>query len=420
MLVWLIKAEEMLPTDGANARLGRMGLLAEALVSRGNEVVRWASTFIHYQNKQRFNKDITLYINERYKIHLIHSLSYKRTRSLLRVINNFHIALKFFKYARKEKQPDIIVCSSNNIIGLISIKYAKKRGIPSVLDIRDLWPDALLETLPPKKRNLAKVASIPIDKLICSACKEATAITGITPAFVEWGIKKANRHQTYLDRHFPLGYSEKVPDEKDIIEAKNFWLHQRINKNNKKFIDCFLGTMNSYFELDVIIKTARKLKLSHRKFRFVFCGYGDMYEMLRILANECENIVFPGWINAAEIWTLLRISSVGLTPYKSIDNFVKNIPNKPIEYLSAGLPIVSSLKGELQKLLTTYDCGVTYENGNVDELVSILCDLYDNPERLKIMSKNVYSLFKEKFVAEKIYDEMSRHLEKVVEMDRTK
>ncbi len=407
----------MLPTDGAKARLGRMGLLAEALVLRGHEVVRWASTFIHNQNKQRFNKDTIINFNEKYRIHLLHSISYKKTRSLFRIINNIHISMKFLYYARNEERPDIIVCSSNNILALIATKYAYKNSIPLVLDIRDLWPDVFIDSLSLWKKYHAKLLLWPLSITVNLACKRATAITGITPAFVEWGLQKANRNRTSLDTHFPLGYSEKVPDKKDILEAENFWLRQGICKNDKKFIACFLGTMSSYFELDVIIKAAHKLNIRQMPIYFVLCGEGPKLNRFKKLAVNCDNVIFPGWVGFPEILTLMRMSSVGLTPYKSISNFINNLPNKPAEYMSAGLPIVSSLKGELQKLLSNYDCGVTYENGNIDELVSILCELYNNPNRLKSMSKNAYALYKEKFVAEKIYNEMSSYLEKVAETD---
>ena len=55
-------------------------------------------------------------------------------------------------------------------------------------------------------------------------------------------------------------------------------------------------------------------------------------------------MLFPGWVNKPEIWILMRIAQVGLAPYRSTEDFIISIPNKAIEYMSAGLPVISSLK----------------------------------------------------------------------------
>ena len=115
-------------------------------------------------------------------------------------------------------------------------------------------------------------------------------------------------------------------------------------------------------------------------------------------------------MNAAQIWTLLRLSSVGLAPYVSNDNYIRNIPNKPVEYLSAGLPIVSSLQGELAKLLADNDCGLTYQNGSADDLVRMLADCYDHPAKTALMAENAAHLLRERFVAETVYGQMSDFL----------
>jgi len=208
-------------------------------------------------------------------------------------------------------------------------------------------------------------------------------------------------------------YSQDVPDKGAIREAEKFWGKHGVSENNNEFTACYFGVLSRQRELETVIEAARRLKKLNKPLRFVLCGSSDNLSYYKELAKGCENVIFPGWIGKAEIRTLMIMSSVGLAPYPSNKNYIANIPYKPSEYLSAGLPIVSSLKGALEELLRTHNCGVTYENGNADELVSILITLYENPERLKEMSKNAYALYKEKFVAEKVYDEMISYLESV-------
>lgn len=403
-----------MPTDGAHVRLLRTGTLASILVARGHEVVWWTSTFDHARKRARFNADTLIDISNRFRINLLHSVPYRKNVSVSRIVNHCGVARKFLRLAGSDPKPDLILCSLPTLeLSSAATEYGKERCIPVVLDVRDLWPDLFVESVPVWGQRIVRLLLYPMFAAVRSACSKAAAITGVTPAFVDWGVSYANRPRTHLDRDFPLGYSNKVPSKEAIMEAERFWEKQGVTKSKHEFITCFFGTMGRQFELETAIEGARRLKLQNRPFRFILCGSGENLAFYKRLANGCENVVFPGWVGAAEIWTLMRMSSVGLAPYRSSSNFINNLPNKPIEYLSAGLPIVSSLKGILKDLLSNYDCGVSYENGNGERLASALSCLYDQPERLRTLSENARALYQEKFVAEKVYGEMSDYLEEV-------
>jgi len=109
----------------------------------------------------------------------------------------------------------------------------------------------------------------------------------------------------------------------------------------------------------------------------------------------------------------MRISSMGLVAFVNKANYTLNLPNKPIEYLSAGLPIVSSLSGVLARLLSENHCGVTYEAGNPDSLAEALVRLYDDRGALEVTSRNALALYERSFVAERVYGEMIGYLSRI-------
>jgi glycosyltransferase involved in cell wall biosynthesis len=111
----------------------------------------------------------------------------------------------------------------------------------------------------------------------------------------------------------------------------------------------------------------------------------------------------------------MRLSEVGLAPYIDKPNFTMNLPNKPVEYLSAGLPVVSSLSGVLANLISENRCGITYKAESPDSLAEALVRLYDDRDALEVMSRNALALYQRSFVAERVYGQMIGHLCRITE-----
>jgi glycosyltransferase involved in cell wall biosynthesis len=166
-------------------------------------------------------------------------------------------------------------------------------------------------------------------------------------------------------------------------------------------------------EMFTVIEAARELQVRGDNIQFVVCGSGENLEAYRNAAQGCDNIVFPGWIDATQIKALMEMSSVGLLPYRSRADFARSIPNKVAEYLSAGLPVISSLTGVTENLLKENDCGVTYQNGDASSLVRLLRVLASDKNRMQTMARNAASLFSERFDAARVYSDMGEYLREV-------
>lgn len=414
MRIWLVTIGEPLPVGGDDIRLLRTGLLAEALVDRGHKVLWWTSTFLHSKKQKLYHNDTKIRLSDLFCLFLLDSLGYKKNISIKRIIDHIGLSIKFKRYSRNEERPDIILCSLPTLeLSVATTSYGVSNNIPVILDLRDMWPDIFVSRAPrPYQQMLRLIFSFWFYQAR-KACRNATALTGITSGFVEWGLRYANRNATSLDRDFPMGYSGKSLDKVNIELAVDFWNKHGINSKNNEFIVCLFSNIVKQFALETVIDVARKLENSGRLFRFVLCGNGDALEYFKSLAAGCDTVLFPGWVSKSQIWTLMRIASVGLAPYRSTEDFVISIPNKIIEYMSAGLPVISSLEGTVEDLLLRYNAGITYQSDDHEGLFRVLCECYDNTSKLKDMSKNAYDIFKQRFVAEKVYSNMCDYLEKV-------
>ena len=412
MNIWLIKISEPLPIDGADVRLGRIGLIAKELIKRGHNITWFASDYDHFRQVSRFRRDKNIQLVKNYQLRLLSAVAYKKTVSFRRLINHIVIAKKFIKDAQSLLLPDIILCALPSIeLSYEAVKLAKKHKIPIIIDLRDMWPDIFLDRTKGIMKCLVKPWVSQLKRKMNYICGNATALFGITEGFLEWGLQYAKRKKSNLDGVFSLAYSSEKPNEKVIKEAENFWASLGLSAD--QFVVCYVGSFRPIMEIETLIKAVMPLDIPY-KLVIAGAGDGNRVKAYKKIAKGNNNIIFSGWINKPQIQVLLKMSQVGLAPYRSSRDFVISIPNKPIEYFSAGLPVVSSLKGELAKLLEIKQCGCTYENNDVEALRKILLKLFnDKALRMKI-SENARALYQERFVAERVYSDMIDRLERIV------
>lgn len=415
MRIWLVTIGEPLPLKGGDAdRLHRTGLFAKLLARTGHKVVWWTSTFDHFRKYHHSDQDTIAEVEANLSIHLLHGCGYQNNLSIRRIRDHRQISLKFAQMARRaEHKPDIILAAFPTVeLSREAVKYGESEGIPVVLDMRDMWPDIFVSVVPGLLRPIARIALLSMFKRAQEACSQATAITGITEEFVSWGVKRAGRLRTDLDRAFPMGYAESPPAAEQMRVAEKYWDGLGIRIENAAHTLCFVGSLGRQLDIETVISVAKSCLRLNLPWRFVLCGRGDRLETFKRLARGQSNVIFPGWIDRAQIHVLMRRSAAGLDPMPDRFDFLASINNKAIEYLSAGLPVISCPKrGVLAELLAVNRCGQSYDHGSVNGLLNLLCGI--TPATLQEMSVNSVKLFQEKFLAEKVYSGMSQYLEEV-------
>jgi glycosyltransferase involved in cell wall biosynthesis len=124
-----------------------------------------------------------------------------------------------------------------------------------------------------------------------------------------------------------------------------------------------------------------------------------------------SNIVFPGWVDRAKIEALAQRSHAALAPYHNTDDFIITIPNKVIDALALGLPVLSPLSGEVGELIVKNDVGLIYGEFAGRSLVSCIQNLASKPDFQSTLSKNSKRLFQDRFSFEIVYGGLVRHLE---------
>jgi len=412
--IWLVKEGEPLPCDNHGDRLFRMGMIAEKLAGAGHETVWWSSTFNHAKKMQRYDSDQTIQMASNFSLKLLHSIPYKKNISFSRVIHQVQTAKKFAVLARTMEQPDIIYCAMPTIdLSQEAIKFGKERGIPVILDIRDLWPDIYLDYVSPALKLLISPIVNYSKRLLSKSCKDAFALTALTSEYLRWSLDYAGRTQSEWDKVFYMGYKTADLDEASLFEGMRMWEARGLGHSD--FVACFFGQIGHAVDLNGVIKAASLTK-SNPRIKYVICGTGEKLQELKKQAAGLSNIIFPGWVNASEILALMKLSSVGIIPYKLSKNYEMNMPNKFAEYLSSGLPVLVSVPGIMKRISEENECGYFY--GSPEELAARILELEKSEEQQSIMSRNARSLFDAMFKADYIYGDLVNYLERVVKFTK--
>jgi glycosyltransferase involved in cell wall biosynthesis len=395
----------------------RSGLLAAALVERGHQVTWWATTFQHSSKSQRAQRDTAVEIAPGYRILLMRTPGYSANVSLARYRDHRALGRSLRDWMRREQAPDVIHCGLPTIeTAYEATRYGQERNVPCVIDARDMWPDIYLETVPALLRPLLRVALAADMRMAREALHDADAISGHAPGFVEWGLQRAGRPRNALDQDFPFSYPAHVPSPQAVADAQRFWRGAGLTGSADEFVVCFFGAFAERKEVDLqtVLTAAAKLQQAQPRIKFVLCGAGPAAQHYATLARGLSNVLLPGWMDFPRIWTLMRQARVGLLPYVPSRDFLASMPNKSIEYLSAGLPVLTSLGGGyLHEVLEQHGCGIFYRPRDPDSLAAVLGRTLAEPLALETKRAAAAALFQRRFEPGRVYSDMVDHLQRV-------
>lgn len=407
MIFWILAIGEPLPSDAGSPRLLRAGILASKIAASGMQVTWWNSNFDHTQKVVRAVTCDKGDAHIPYTLRLLKGKPYRSNVSLARIANHIQVAADFTRCAPKEMPPDLIFVAYPTIeLCEAALSFARPRGIPVVVDIRDLWPDIFVNLVPRWAQQMARILLSPALRSSRRVCAGATAITGITDAFVDWGVARAGRHRHAWDQAYPLAYQTQLAGATKLAAARAQWDARGLTAD--KPIVCFFGTLGRQFDIPCLIDAAQRLV--DTPLEIVICGTGERLAEYRQLAAGLPHVHFTGWVDAPSILALMERSLAGLAPYHNEMSFTMSLPNKVIEYLAGGLPVISTLRGELERLLRVNECGITTPDGDPQAIADALRKLLNDKSAREKLASNARVLYETYFMSDVVYGRLIEHL----------
>lgn len=261
-------------------------------------------------------------------------------------------------YAKTHGKPDVILASSVHPLTLVAgIKMAKKLGVPCICEVRDLWPESLVEWGSLKGNSLLAKVLYQGEKWIY---KKADAII-MTMAGGSQYIKDKHWDRqidlnkvTYICNGIVVEDFDRKCEEHPVVDAD---LDDPAYKNV-----VYAGSIRKANDLGMLLNAAKIIQeRGKNEIRFLIYGSGDKRESLieRCRNEGIHNVTFKGRVEKKFVPSILKRSYINVMHVMSASILERygQSPNKFFEYLAAGKCIVQTYSTNFS-IYDEYDCGI--------------------------------------------------------------
>lgn len=347
---------------------------AVELVKNGNEVCIFASDF-SYQHR----KYIKLPKGKSFIVENFDGVKYIWVRAMSYQINNWRRALNMVSFAFNAlrvgvgmDKPDLIVGSTPHLFAALSgYLLSVLKNTKFVLEVRDLWPQVLIDMGEADERSFMVKALRLLERFLYKRADKIIVLAG-------GSIK-------YLKR---CG----VPEDKIIFIPNGIHRdHMRPTMGRDlarqkfcfdKFTLVYSGAHGPANALQTILEGAKDL-MDDRNIEFVLLGDGPEKNKLRRYAIEKKitNVRFLDPLPKNEIPDFLAAADVGVITLKNNDLFKYGVsPNKLFDYMASALPVICCIGGDMGELVVQAGAGISVPAEDSKAFAKAVIEIYNMPK----------------------------------------
>lgn len=410
MRIWLVTLAEPLPTD--NVRPMRFMGLADRLLARGHEVTIWASSFFHAAGRQRFEEDTFREFRPGCRIAVLRSLGYERNVSFRRLAAHAHFARRLAATMPSHPAPDVIVATLPSLdLAEACVRFGRRRGIPVVVDVIDPWPEVFEHAAPRWMRPPIRLLLAPMYLQARRLLSRSSAVTAISATYRDWAVRLAGRANMPSAVFFPAA------DLASYDRAASGPARTVPGPGGPPMRFAYAGALTRQYDVETIVRCARRL---HRDgftgAEFVIAGAGAKLESLRKMAEGLPNVGLPGLLGADALANLLASSHAGIACYAA--GATQSVTYKLFDYLGAGLPILTSLPGEMARIVQSERVGCYYPPQNEAALAELVMKLCGDPAGTLEMGRRGRAFAERVGDTRRVYDDMAAFVERIAGIRR--
>lgn len=277
---------------------------------------------------------------------------------------------------------DVVLATTPPIFQAVTAwLVAALRRRPLILEIRDLWPEFIIDMGKLKNPVIIAVARW-LERFLY---KRADSFIVNSPAYVGYlESKGVARDRIAL---VPNGVSPDMFSDDAIVASNAAAIRARYGLTNK-FVAMYAGAMGPANDLDVLLDAAAELR-DDQRIHIVLVGDGKQRKQLEAGAQERSlgNVTFAGPQSKGDMRAFLHAADVCVATLQNIAMFRMTYPNKVFDYLAAARPVVLGIDGVIREVVERAKGGVFVNPGDSRALAQAIRQLAAEPDRCREMGQ---------------------------------
>lgn len=371
--------------------------MARRMVAQGHEV--------HMVTSQRNASDAkgSWYTTEEEGIHVHwYPVPYSNHMSYPQRVKAFVL----FAYQARRKvlslNGDVIFATSTPLtIALPAVPASKKKNIPLVFEVRDLWPELPIAMNALKNPILKYVAH----KLERWAYTNSSAVVALSP-----GMKRG-----VVDTGYPSSRVAVIPNSSDNLFFKHNAIAATEFRSSREWLGdkpllVYTGTFGKLNGVGYLVDLAVALKDINSDIQILLVGDGQEREKVMLDARKSgvygENLFIEQRIPKKDIPALLSAATFATSLFIDLPEMQSNSANKFFDSLASGTPVLINYGGWMNELVQSRKCGLSVWKQPVTEVAALLNDKAGDKQWLDQASKAARDLAENEFSRDKLANQL--------------
>jgi glycosyltransferase involved in cell wall biosynthesis len=232
-------------------------------------------------------------------------------------------------------------------------------GAPYVLHVQDLWPDSITGSSLVGSSRAGKTIDAVLNPWLKSTYQRAAGVVGIAPTMAE----------TLISRGAPADKTSVIynwADENEPVE------HKPAPASDPRTRFLYAGNIGDMQDLETVVRAAKLSEDAPVKVDIV--GGGVALERVKGVAAELEvnNVEFHDFVAPEKMPEIYANADFSLVTLKDLPNFRGTVPSKFQASIAEGIPVVTTVQGDLRGLVEDMQLGFTAEAEDAESLAEAM------------------------------------------------
>lgn len=269
---------------------------------------------------------------------------------IARMANYLSFALSSLTAGRFVSGSDVIYVYATQMTAAFGPSiWSRTRRIPFVLHVQDLWPESITGSSMVKGGLANSLIARLLRPWLSSVYRRAAAVIGTAPSMT----------RMLIERGVAPGKVETVLNWREADEQAS---RRRPVGAGVRVV--YSGNLGELQDLETVVAAAALVDIPG--FSVTFVGAGTREPTLKRLAAElgADSVSFRGRVDRATMNEVYAESDFQLVTLKDLDIFRGTIPSKFQAAIAHGVPVITTVVGDVSDIVTAHHLGFTARPGD--------------------------------------------------------